>query len=52
MILFQCSNVVFGDPIVDIESLGEPVNVVRFFPEQVDNAASVGPASGPGEYIP
>jgi hypothetical protein len=52
IVLLQCSDVMFCDPIVNIEGFGELVNVAGLFAEEVDDFATIGSATGPSENIP
>jgi len=52
MILLKCSNVVFRDPIVDVESLGKLVCVKGLFSEEADDPPSIDTSSRASEHIP
>jgi len=52
VVLFQCSDVMLCDPIVNVEGLGELVDIARLFAEEIDDLAAIGSATGPGENIP
>ena len=40
------------DPIVNVKGLSELVDIVRLFTEEIDDLATIGSATGPGENIP
>lgn len=42
----------FGHPIVDVEGLRQPVDIVRFLPKKVDDTSPVWASPGPGQDIP
>ena len=52
MVLLQGTDVVFGDSIVNVQGLGELVNVAGFFPEKSDDLSPVRTSPGPCENIP
>ncbi len=52
MVLFQGSDVVFRDTIVDIEGLSQSINVKGLFPQENDDASSVGTTSRTGQHVP
>ena len=43
---------VFCDPIVDVESFRETVDVVWLLAEKVNDPSAIGASAGPGENIP
>src|SRR4029077_20844660 len=52
VVLFQRSDVVLCDPIVNVKGLGELVDIARLFAEEINDFAAIGSAAGPGENIP
>jgi len=52
VVLFQRSDVMLCDPIVDVNRLGELVDIVRLVTEEIDDFATIGSAAGPSENIP
>jgi hypothetical protein len=52
VILLQCSDVMLCDSIVNVEGLSELVDIARLFTEEIDDLATIGSATGPGENIP
>jgi hypothetical protein len=52
VVLLQGSDVMFCDPIVNVKSLGKLVNVARLVTEEIDNLATIGSSTGPGENVP
>jgi len=52
IVLFQCSDVMLCDPIVNVEGLSELVDIARLFTEEIDDLATIGSAAGPSENIP
>ncbi len=52
MVLLQGTDVVFGDSIVNVQGLGELVNVAGFFAEKSDDLSPVRSSPGPCENIP
>ena len=52
VVLFQGSDVMLRDPIVNVKRLSELVDIARLATEEIDNLASICPASGPCENIP
>jgi hypothetical protein len=52
VVLFQCSDVVLCDSIVNVEGLGELVDIARLFTEEIDDLATIGSAARPSENIP
>jgi hypothetical protein len=52
IVLFQGSDVMLCDPIVNVKGLGELVDIARLFTEKIDDLATIGSATGPGENIP
>ncbi len=52
LVLFQGSDVMLRDPIVDVKRLGELVDIVRLVAEEIDDLATIGSAAGPSENIP
>ena len=52
IVLLQCSNVMLRDPIVNVKGLSELVDIARLVTEEIDDLATIGSASGPGENIP
>jgi hypothetical protein len=45
VVLLQCSDVMLCDPIVNVKRLGELVDIVRLFTEEVDDLATIGSAT-------
>src|SRR6266571_4625065 len=52
VVLFQGSDVMLRDPIVNVERLSELVDIVRLVAEEIDDLATIGSAAGPSENIP
>ncbi len=52
VVLFQGSDVMLRDPIVNVKRLSELVNIARLVTEKIDDLATIGSATGPGEDIP
>ena len=52
VVLFQRSDVMLRDPIVDVKHLGKLVDIARLVTEEIDDLATIGSATGPGENIP
>jgi hypothetical protein len=52
VVLFQCSDVMLRDPIVNVKGLGELVDIARLVTDEIDDLATIGSATGPGEDIP
>ena len=52
VVLFQRSDVVLCDPIVDVKRLGKLVDIARLVTEKIDDFATIGSAAGPSENIP
>ena len=52
VVLFQRSDVMLRDPIVDVKHLGKLVDIVRLVTEEIDDLATIGSAAGPSENIP
>ncbi len=52
VVLFQRSDVMLRDSVVDVKSLGKLVDIARLVTEKIDNLATVGSATGPSENIP
>jgi hypothetical protein len=40
------------DSIVNVKGLGELVDIARLVAEEIDDLATIRPATGPGENIP
>ena len=51
-VLLQCPDVVLCDPIVNVKGLSELVDIARLVTEEIDDPATIGSATGPGENIP
>ncbi len=52
VVLFQGSDVVLSDTIVNVKGLSELVDIARLVTEEIDDLAPIGPTAGPGENIP
>ncbi len=52
LVLLQCSDVMLRDSIVNVKGLSELVDIARLVPEEIDDLAAIGSATGPGENIP
>jgi len=52
VVLFQRSDVMLCDPIVNVKRLGKLVDIARLFTEEIDDLTTIGSATGPGENIP
>ena len=52
IVLLQSSDVMLRNPIVNVKRLGKLVDIVRLVTEEIDDLATIGSATGPGENIP
>ena len=52
VVLFQRSDVMLRDSVVDVKRLGELVDIARLVAEEIDDLATIGSTTGPGENIP
>ena len=52
VVLFQRSDVMLRDPIVNVKRLGKLVDIVRLVTEEIDDLATIGSAAGPSENVP
>jgi hypothetical protein len=52
VVLFQCSDVMLRDTIVNVKRLGELVDIARLVTDEIDDLATIGSTTGPGENIP
>src|SRR2546425_13360382 len=52
VVLFQGSDVMLRDPIVNVKRLSELVNIARLVTEDTDDFATIGSPAGPSENIP
>jgi len=52
VVLFQRSDVMLRDPIVDVKRLGELVDIARLVTEKIDDLTTIRSAAGPSENIP
>ena len=52
VILFQSSDVMLRDAIVNVKCLGELVDIARLVTEEIDDPATIGSAARPSENIP
>ena len=52
VVLFQRSDVMLRDSVVNVKSLGELVDIARLVTENIEDLATVGSAAGPSENIP
>jgi len=52
VVLFQGSDVMLRDPIMNVERLGELVDIARLVTEKIDDLATIGSAARPSENIP
>jgi hypothetical protein len=52
IVLLQRSDVMLRNPIVNVKGLSELVDVARLFTEEIDDLATIGSTTGPGENIP
>jgi hypothetical protein len=52
VVLFQRSDVMLRDSVVNVKSLGELVDIARLVTEKIDDLTTIGPAAGPSENIP
>jgi len=52
LVLFQGSDVMLRDSVVDVKRLGELVDIARLVTENIEDLATVGSAAGPSENIP
>src|SRR2546426_50734 len=52
VILFQRSDVMLRDSVVNVKRLSELVDIARLVPEEIDDLATIGSAAGPSENIP
>jgi len=52
MVLFESSNMMLGDAIVDVEGFGQLVDVSWFGADEVDDSSTVCSATGSCEDVP
>ncbi len=52
IVLLQCPDVMLCDPIVNVKGLSELVDIARLVTEEIDDLATIGSATGPGENVP
>ena len=52
VVLFQRSDVMLRDSVVDVKRLGKLVDIARLVTENIEDLATVGSAAGPSENIP
>src|SRR6266849_9428996 len=52
VVLFQRSDVMLRDSVVNVKSLGELVDIARLVTENIEDLATISPATGPSENIP
>jgi hypothetical protein len=52
MVLFQGSDVMLRNSIVNVEGLSKLVDIARLVTEEIDDFATIGSATGPSENIP
>ena len=52
VVLFQRSDMMLRDSVVDVKRLGELVDVAGLVAEEIDDLATIGSATGPSENIP
>jgi hypothetical protein len=52
VVLFQGSDVMLRDSVVNVKRLGELVDIARLVTEEIDDLATIGSAAGPSENIP
>ena len=52
VVLFQSSDVMLRDTVVNVQCLGELVDVARLVTEEIDDPATIGSSTGPCENIP
>jgi hypothetical protein len=52
VVLFQSSDVMLRDPIVNVKRLSELVDIARLVTEKIDDLATIGSPAGPSENIP
>ncbi len=52
LVLFQGSDVMLRDSVVNVKRLGELVDVAGLVAEEIDDLATIGSATGPSENIP
>src|SRR6267143_6184306 len=52
VVLFQRSDVMLRDSVVDVKRLGELVDIARLVAEEIDDLATIGSATGASENIP
>ena len=52
IVLLQCPDVMLCDPIVNVKRLSELIDIARLVTEEIDDLATIGSATGPGENIP
>ena len=51
-VLLQSSDVMLRDPIMNVERLGELVDIARLVTEKIDDLTTIRSAAGPSENIP
>jgi len=44
--------VVLCDPIVNVKGLSKLIDIVRLFTKEIDDPATIGPPTRPGENVP
>ena len=52
VVLFQSSDVMLCDSIVNVEGLSELVDIARLLSEEIDDLTTIGSATRPSENIP
>ena len=52
IVLLQCTDVMLCDPIVNVKRLSELIDIARLVTEEIDDLATIGSATGPGENVP
>jgi len=52
IVLLQRPDMMLSDPIVNVERLSELVDIARLFTEEIDELATIGSPTRPGENVP
>ena len=52
MVLFESSNMMLGDAVVDVEGFGQLVDVSWFGADEIDDSSTVWSATGSCEDVP
>ncbi len=52
MVAFKDPDMVLSNPVVNVESLREPIDIVWFFAEKVDDFSPIGSPTRPRKDVP